>query len=438
MQSYQEALAYLDDLNRFGWKPGLERIRRLLELLGNPEKAFPSIHVGGTNGKGSVTVTLSTLLKDQGLRVGQYISPEMFDVRERISIGGQWISEADLLMYVERIRQAVLIMEKDGEEGPTNFEVWTAMAFLWFRDAAVDLAVVEVGLGGAIDSTNVIDPLLSIITNVSIDHKDYLGETLKEIAQVKAGIIKDHRPIVTASVDPEVLEVIEKKARETGSPLYRFSLEFDGLEEGFEEGSSHFAFHCEGMELKVEYSLVGHHQVMNGAVALMAVSLLKEMGYPVDWIQAATSMKKVFWPGRMELLRIGNKRVLLDAAHNLDGALHLAWALKDIHRYRRLVLLVGILGDKERKKMIDLLGPLGDQVIITRPDNPRASDFADVAPWFSSYCKNVAVVEEVEEALLAGLASIEEEDLLCITGSIYLLKDIRKMLERMIGDEQRT
>lgn len=423
--NYDEALIYLEELGKFGWKPGLERIEGLLERLGNPHRELKCIHVGGTNGKGSVTAALSVLLKDQGYKVGQFISPEMFDVRERIQVSGEWIPREALCGHLDRIRRAAEGMAADGEEAPTNFEVWTAMGFLHFVEQKVDLAVIEVGLGGEIDSTNVIDPLLSVITNVSIDHKDYLGDTVEAIARVKSGIIKPGRPVITGSADEAALAVIERKAAEMGSPLYRYGLEFEGLEKNLTAASAEFLFQNPDWEEPVRFSLTGHHQVVNGCMALEAAWVLGTLGYPLDFRKAAASLSGVFWPGRMELLEYRGRKLLLDAAHNLEGARNLALALRDIYEFRSLTMMVGILGDKERKGMIDLLGPFGDRVVVTKPNSPRADDYAQVAEYFRSYSKEVEVVEDVSEALERSLALTGEGDLLCITGSIYMLQQIR-------------
>lgn len=427
MKNFAEAIKYLEELNKFGWKPGLERILKLLELLGNPEKTFKCIHVGGTNGKGSVTVTIGKILKDQGYKSGTFISPEIYDVRERIQIDGSWIPEERMLEILGVIASHIQEMKDQGYEEPTNFEVWTAMCFEYFKEEGVDIGVIEVGLGGEIDSTNVIDPLFSIITNVSIDHKDYLGDTVVEIAKVKSGIIKKNRPVITGSTDRDVLDVLERKADSTGSQILRFGLEFNGIEKGFDEDHSCFVFQNKNDELNVKYSLVGHHQVMNGSVALEAVQVMSELGYDIDMEKAALSMERVSWAGRLEMLKYKGKRVLLDAAHNLEGAKNLALALKDIYNYRKLVLMVGILADKERQKMIDYIGPFGDVVIVTRPNSPRAEDYRAVASYFEEYSKEIYLIENVFEALDKGIELLGEEDLLCVTGSIYMLQDIRKL-----------
>lgn len=427
MENFAAAIQYLDDLNKFGWKPGLSRIKKLLELLGNPERSFKSIHVGGTNGKGSVTVTISQILEDQGYKVGKFISPEIYNIRERIQINSNWISEERIIKILSRILILIEEMKASGFEEPTNFEVWTAMCFQYFCEDKIDFGVIEVGLGGEIDSTNVVDPLISVITNVSIDHKDYLGDTEVEIAKVKSGIIKKGRPVITGSTDKAVLEVIEEKAKAMNSEIYRFGLEFDGIEKSFDEGISNFIFQNKNYELEVSYSLVGHHQIVNGSVSLEAIYVLNKLGYEVDVTKARQSLSKVVWAGRLEMLHYKGKRVLLDAAHNLEGAKNLALALTDIYNYRKIVLMVGILADKERQKMIDYIGPFGDKVIVTKPNSPRAEDFRKVGEYFKQYSKEIYIIEDVSEAMEFGISLLEDGDILCITGSIYMLQEIRKL-----------
>lgn len=427
MKDFREAIQFLEDLNKFGWKPGLERIEKLLELLGNPERNFKSIHVGGTNGKGSVTVTISKILEDQGYKVGKFISPEIFNIRERIQVNSEWISEVKIIELLNKIAVKILFMKDEGLEEPTNFEVWTALCFLYFSEEKIDFGVIEVGLGGEIDSTNVIDPLMSIITNVSIDHKDYLGDNEIQIAKVKSGIIKKGKPIITGSTHEEVLKLIGEKAKSLNSPIYRFGLEFDGIEKSFDEGVSNFIFQNKDYELEATYSLVGHHQIINGSVALEAIYLLSTLGYKIDLKKAVDSLSKVTWAGRLEMLHYKGKRVLLDAAHNLEGAKNLALALTDIYNYRKLILMVGILSDKERQKMIDYLGPFGDKVIVTKPNSPRADDYKKVGEYFKQYSKEIYIIEDVREAMEKGITLAGDEDILCITGSIYMLQEIRNL-----------
>ena len=431
MKSYGEAIKYLEELNKFGWKPGLDRISKLLGLLGNPEQSFKSIHVGGTNGKGSVTVTLAKSLKDQGYKVGQYISPELFDLRERVQVDEAWIKEEKLLEYLFLIKEKTDYMTFHNLEAPTDFEVWTAMAFLHFKEEKVDFAVVEVGLGGEIDSTNVITPVVSVITNVTIDHKDYLGDSVEGIAKVKSGIIKRGVPVVTGSEDERVIKILRAKALSLDSQIYIFNKDFWSKQIDLQVNKTIFRFINDFFEEKVEYSLTGKHQLNNGGVVLQTLGVLKEAGYEIDFPKVLESFKNILWPGRLELLEYGGKKILFDAAHNLDGAKSLSYALANIYEYEKLVLVVGILADKDREAMIDLIGPLADEVIVTRPNNDRATDFEKIVDYFRVYTSEIEIIAEIEAAFNKGLELAGSKDLLCITGSIYMLKDIRKLFVKL-------
>lgn len=431
MKSYKEAIKYLYESNKFGWKPGLERISNLLRLLGEPQKSFKSIHVGGTNGKGSVTVTLAKVLRDQGYKVGQYISPEIFDLRERIQIEGIWIQEEKLLEHILLIKEKIDYMLSINLEAPTNFEIWTAMAFLHFKVEKVDFAVVEVGLGGEIDSTNIITPVVSIITNVTIDHKDYLGKTIEEIAKVKSGIIKKGIPIVTGSEDKRVIEILRGKASSFNSNIYIYNKDFWSKQIDLQINKTAFKFLNDSYEAEVEYSLTGKHQLNNGGVALQALRILRELGYKIDFTKVLDSFKKIVWPGRLELLEYAGKKILFDAAHNIDGAKSLSYALVNIYEYDKLILVVGILSDKDRKAMVDLIGPLVDKVIVTRPNSDRGTDFEKIAEYFKVYTNDIEIVADVEAAFKKGLQLTSSIDLLCIAGSIYMLKDIRSLYVKL-------
>lgn len=429
MDEYGKVVAYLESLETFGWQPGLQRIEKLLSLLGNPENDYQSIHVGGTNGKGSVTVTLAKVLKDQGYQVGQFVSPDMFDFRERIQVNGNWIEKEYLIKLVKVLREKIEIMVAEGFEHPTNFEVSTALAFQYFSEKNIDIAVVEVGLGGAIDSTNVITPLVSVITNVTMDHKEYLGETETQIAEVKAGIIKEGVPVVTGSLDPAVLRVIERKAKDCGSKLYRIGYEFSALPKSFSKRGSYFIFQNRDWEKRVQFSLVGHHQVRNAALALETIWCLKENGMLIDEEKMRTSMEHVFWPGRLELIEYKGKRILLDAAHNVDGAKHLGLALKSIYPYRKMIFVLGILGDKQRQEMMQYLGPVADSIIVTKPNSPRAGDYGVIKDLAEAYVSDVVLEPDINEAVTIGLSKAGENDILCITGSIYMIKEARLYFE---------
>lgn len=425
INKYNQAIVYLESLKIFGWKPGLRRIKKLLSILRNPQNKYRSIHVGGTNGKGSVVTTLAKILKDQGYKVGQFISPDILDFRERIQFNNNWIEKASLVKQVKKIKKAINQMIVSGYEHPTNFEVLTALAFLYFNEKNIDIAVIEVGLGGDIDSTNVIMPLVSVITNITIDHKDYLGNTKEEIAKVKAGIIKNGVPVVVGILDPNILKIIEEKAKSCGSKVYRIGYEFSALPKLFSKKGSYFTFQNKDYKKRILFSLLGYHQVRNGALALEVIWCLKKNGLIINEKKIIKSMKHVFWPGRLELIKYKKKRILLDAAHNVDGAKHLKLSLKSIFSFQKLVLVLGILGDKQRQKMMQYLGPIANTIIVTKPNNPRSGDYEIIATLAKEYTSDIILEPNIKNAISMGLSKANKNDIVCITGSIYMIKEAR-------------
>lgn len=427
-EEYEEALEYLVSLTKFGMNFGLNRIKGLLKRLGNPEQNLRVIHVGGTNGKGSTTAMIAEILRASGYKVGVFTSPHLHDYRERIVINGQMIAKERLTSLVGRLRPHLEELVAGGIEHPTEFEVSTAMALLYFAEERVHFAVIEVGLGGEIDSTNVVLPLVSVITNVGLDHMDYLGSTLAEIARVKAGIIKPNSVAVTASDRPEVLEVLRARAREAGVHLWQVGedVRFEGRWSGeLEQEFDLIGIH--GSYPKLRLSLAGRHQLENAATAVTVCEILQsEYGAAIPRKAIYEALRKVQWPGRLELISLRPK-VLLDGAHNVDGASVLAEALPRYKR-SRLVLCLGMLADKEREKVVDMLVPLADEVIITKPDSPRAGDWEALAEIARKHGRPAECIEDPREAALAGLARLGAEDMLCVTGSLYMLADARAAL----------
>lgn len=427
-KQYPESLDYLVSLTKFGMNFGLGRIQELLKRLGNPERHLKVIHVGGTNGKGSTSAMIAEILRESGYKAGIFTSPHLHDYRERIVINGQMIPKIKVIELVERLRPHLEDLVASNIEHPTEFEVSTALALLYFAEEDVDFAVVEVGLGGAIDSTNVVTPLVSVITNVGMDHMDYLGEDLPSIARVKAGIIKPGAVAVTASDRPEVLAVLEERARETGVTLWRVGDHVRWVSRWSGELEQEFDLYgIHGNYLKLRLSLIGFHQLQNAATAVAACEILQSeynAAIPREAIYAA--LRKVRWPGRLELLA-RNPKILLDGAHNLDGATVLAEALPLFSR-NRLILCLGMLADKEREKVVDLLVPLADEVIVTKPDSPRAGDWQALAKIAEGHGLPVECIENPREAVLAALERLESEDMLCVTGSLYMLADARDAL----------
>lgn len=427
-KDYQESLEYLVNLTTFGMNFGLGRIQELLKRLGNPEKALRVIHVGGTNGKGSTVVMIARILQEAGYRVGVFTSPHLHDWRERMVINGQMIPKDKVIQVIQRVRPYLEAMVAEGFEHPTEFEVSTALAFLYFAEENVDFALIEVGLGGAIDSTNVVSPLISVITNIGMDHMDYLGNDLISIAKVKAGIIKPHSIVVTASDNPDVIQVFRDQANAAGVPLCLVGE--DVRWESTEIGEQEQEFKLIGLNAnyeKLRLPLTGLHQLRNAATAITVCELLQTK-YDTHIPQAAiyAGIHQVKWPGRLELLSLKPK-ILLDGAHNLEGALTLVQALP-LYARDKLILCLGMLGDKEREKVVTMLVPLADEIIITRPNSPRAGDWRALGSLAEQHGRPVTCIEDPKEAVLFALSRLQENDLLCVTGSIYMVADARQAL----------
>ncbi len=389
-KDYSQILSYLFGLQRFGIKLGLANITALLENMGNPHAHFAAVHIGGSNGKGSTAAFVSSILQQAGLRVGLYTSPHLVDFSERIQVNGSPISQDRVVELTRRIRDVAEKMARNGklwietdqvslpagfdaaQATITFFEFTTAMAFLYFQEKKVDIAVVEVGMGGRLDATNVIDPLASIITCISIEHAEYLGKTLKKIAGEKAGIIKAGRPLFTAAHQPQVRAVFEEKCRELHSPFYVWGKDFRGRKQG--TGSMVF----QGRQYRwpdLQIGLAGIHQLRNASLALAAIESLIEKGWAIEETHIRRGLKETRWPGRLELIG-RNPRVLLDGAHNPGATGVLRKALKGNFPRRRILLVLGIMGDKDISRMMAHLVPLADQVILTQPRMERAASLA--------------------------------------------------------------
>ena len=440
---YNQAVGYLQNLTRFGINLGLERITELLRRLGDPHLALKIIHIGGTNGKGSTLAMVSSILKAAGYRAGAFSSPHLNSYTERYTINGEEIAPERIAGLLDLIRPHLEDMIGDGFESPTEFEVCTALAFQYFYEERVDFLVLEVGLGGAIDSTNVVVPLVSVITNVSLDHLDRLGNTAKEIAAVKAGIIKSGVPTVTAQEEGEALDVIRSECLRKGSPLV---IAREGTGEPFSKGFVFWTgngndtlegqrFSIRGLRYNynnLNLSLLGRHQLANATAAVAAVELLAEKGCAINKEAVFNGLAAVKWPARFEVFH-GDPPVILDGAHNHAGVLSLRRALDNYFPGRKIILVIGILQDKQRSLVIGELAPGASGVIVTRPDSPRSGDWLYVAEEAARYAGRVYAIESVKEAVLKSLDLAGPGEIICITGSLYMVAEARKVLMNLRG-----
>ena len=417
--AYQKSLDYLYRLEKFGMIFGLTQVERILRAAGNPHKEIQAIHIGGTNGKGSTAAMMSSILQKEGYRVGLYTSPHLIRFTERIKVNGKEIEEEEVATLTEWLRKEV---EAAGITPPfTFFDFTTALALHYFKQKLVDLSILEVGLGGRLDSTNVVDPLISIITNIAKDHEEYLGKSILKIAREKAGIIKKGRPLITAATQPQVLRLFSKICQEKGSPYFRIGKEF--LYTRAEDGD----FDYEGLNRKlwsIHLNLKGYHQVINATTALGAMEVLEDLGYRVSTDAMIDGLREVDWPGRLEMIS-SSPRVILDGAHNPAGAIVLKESLEKEFQYQHLILLIGIMKDKDVQSMLHLLAPLADRIILTKPHTDRAAPPSLLKRALGRNGEKAEIAEDLNEAIGRALSLTQKEDLLCITGSLYTVGEAR-------------
>ncbi len=425
--NFDEALEFLRNLTKFGFNFGLGRIEELLKRLDNPHEKLRVIHVGGTNGKGSTSAMVAGILQAKGYRTGVFTSPHLHSYCERYRINGTEISQERVAELLTALKPHLEKMVEEGFEHPTEFEVSTALGFVYFFQEKVDFLVLEVGLGGAIDSTNVVTPLVSVITNVAMDHMDYLGGTIKEIATVKAGIIKEEVPVVTAADDPEALEIIREVSRQKNCELVEVGRDVTWKIRNSSEQGQEFDLYSAGASYKNLFiRLVGDHQVINAATAVAVMEALGKYGYVFTEDVIRQGLANTVWPARLEIVR-RNPRVLLDGAHNLHGSLTLRKALTEVFKYRRLILVFGMLGDKEREKVVAQLAPIAEAVVVTKPNSPRAGDWEKIADEVRKYVEEVYLIENIHQAVQKGISLAGPEDLVCVTGSLYMVAEAREM-----------
>ena len=435
--NYQESLAYLESLNIFGIKLGLERIQKLLARLELPQERYRTIHVTGTNGKGSVSAMLAGILRHSGIHTGFYSSPHLVSYTERIRVDGQAISEQEFADCLSSIKVYIDQMVADGEECPTQFEVLTALAFFYFAIKHVEYAVIEVGLGGLLDSTNVIVPEVSIITNVTLEHADRCGGTLEGVAHHKAGIIKDDVPVVTAA-QGVALDIIRQQAEEKNADIFvageDFSAEFISCETNFQR--LEFSSGLLGA-VKEPYTLhlLGKHQIENAAVAVMAAKLIHNLDDRITNKTIDDALSLVSWPARFERVEMGRQKIIIDGAHNPAGMVALQESLDLYYPAEERVLLLGILKDKDIDTMLDILLRPNDTVVVTVPHSDRASDPQLLAGKVAAHVQHVEAIADNDEAMNRTLELANGEKLLVMAGSLYLVGELRKMLLDKKGGE---
>ncbi|OQZ05499.1 MAG: hypothetical protein B6D36_09820 [Planctomycetes bacterium UTPLA1] len=446
VRTYRQALDFLASKVNYERRPPLNRARargmntltrmkRLLADLDNPHKSFKTAHIGGTKGKGSTAAMLAGMLQGNGLKVGLYTSPHILDVRERIAVNGERISEG---AFTKLVAQIADIVNGYKSEIPTYFEILTAVAFLYFRDKKVDIAVVEVGLGGRFDATNVVRPEVCGITSISMDHMALLGDTLPQIAEEKAGIFKDGIPVVSAPQDKEVRQTLKKAAEKSKSPiLFAGNEPGDQIEFSYRFESSRSlgpqARICIATDTShfdhLAVPMVGEHQAINCGVAIGMLDQLKARGFAIDDESAVAGLSKVRVEGRMEMI-CSQPRVLVDAAHNAASIEALMRAIGQNIACETMVVIFGCCSDKDVSGMLKQIQLGADKIIFTRVNSPRSADPKELNTAFneiSSAPRMAQVSNSLREALEIAQKAITREDLICITGSFYLVSEAMKL-----------
>ena len=409
--TYAEAIQFLYGLQMFGANFGLERAHRLAALAGNPEKQLRFIHVAGTNGNGSTCAMLESIYRAAGLRVGLFTSPHLVSFRERMQINRQLIPENEIVRLVAEIQP--LLKTFSADDHPTMFEVVTVMALKYFAEQKCDLVIWETGLGGRLDATNIVTPLASVITNIALDHTQWLGETLELIAAEKAGIIKNGIPVVTTVENPEALAVIERIAREKNAPLTRIQ---------------NSEFRIQNSEL----SLFGEHQKTNAALALATVEVLQKQ-IPISAGQIQNGLQNVNWQGRLQLIeKASGQQILLDGAHNVAGAEALRAALaqllsvKQWQESQKITLIIGVLGDKDWREMCEIFAPLAAKIFTVPVASARTAGADELAEFFQSANPSAKIIAcgNFSEALHAS----KDEPFIVVAGSLYLIGEALEVL----------
>lgn len=434
---YKNALEYLYSFVDFSmqkvdtYSPArfrLERMQALVESLGNPQKAFPSIHVAGSKGKGSVSALCACALREAGYKVGLYTSPHLDDYAERIQVDGEFITHADLVEIVEEIKPHVA-----GIPELTTFEITTALAFLYFAKRKVTAAVIEVGLGGRLDATNVIVPVVSVITSISYDHTSLLGDTLTEIAGEKSGIIKPGIPVVSSPQEEEARAVIEKVAQEHASQLIQVGR--DILYEEITHSLEGQTFRVWSPEKSREDSvilsipLLGPHQLDNAATAYATLDIFSQKGLIIAQDDILRGFKKVFWPGRFEVVRL-SPPIVLDCAHNRDSAYKLRLTLEEIFPGNRILLIFGASEDKDIQGMFIELMPLVKEMMFVKSYHPRAIEPTKLVDMVQPFGHPYQIVDQIPEALEKATQLAGDNLVVLVTGSIFVVAEARKYLEK--------
>ena len=427
--SYHSCLQRMYGLRRFGIKLGLSTIKQILSGLGNPQNTYACVHVAGTNGKGSVASSLASILNQAGYKTGLYTSPHLVDFNERIQVNNRPISNKSVVASYNTINRVHF-----GEREPTFFEFATVMAFFEFARQKVDWAIIETGMGGRLDATNIIRPRVSIITNISLEHRDYLGNTLEQISGEKAGIIKKRTPVITGIRQKKALAEVEKIAAEKSAPLLRLGKEFKVRR----SPSGTFSYRgVEAVWKNLKTGLLGNHQVDNAALVLAACEILQKRGVNLSPDNIQAGLLKNRWPGRLEIVS-DEPRIILDGAHNFIAARNLSRFLSANFAEGNITMVIGILDDKPYNAMLKCLLPAANRVILTRAKINRALEPEKLEALAKKMVPQVTTISDVTQALKYAIETASPKDIICVAGSLYVVGEAKEALDRGLLNRRRS
>lgn len=432
--NYEEAREYLDQVSKGGSVLGLDNMRGLLKRLENPQDSLKFVHISGTNGKGSVLAYVSTVFKEAGNRTGRYISPTLFSYREKIQVNERFIGREDLARLTAKVKKAAEEMKNSGKGSPTIFEIETALAFLYFVEQKCDIVILETGLGGALDATNVITTsVMEVITSISMDHMEFLGDTLGKIALQKAGIIKPHTAVVSAMQETEAAEVILDVCRKKECICNMVD----------PKQIEHISYGCDGQSFSyknwdnIKISLMGSYQIKNAALALEAIEALRELGYQLNDNAVYQGMKKAVWKGRFTIIS-KEPFIIMDGAHNQAAAEELVRSLKLYYPGKKFYYIFGMFRDKDYHQVIRLTAPLAEYIItVETPENPRALPAEELKKAVAEVNPSVEAAGSLRMAVNQVMEQIDKDAVIVIFGSLSFLGEAEMAVNRYkmeVGD----
>ena len=425
--NYKEARKYLRQVNRFGSVLGLESIYRLLDSVGNPQNGLRVVHIAGTNGKGSTMAFLQSILMEAGYNVGRYCSPAVFNDREIIRVNDVYIDEESLAEIVSLLKEKCDAMVLAGFVHPTIFELETAMALLYFKKKKCDIVLIECGMGGETDATNVFGAVLcSIITTISLDHMQFLGDTIQKIAMVKVGIIKENCPVVATNQSDEALKVIEERAKTKKADMI-----VTGIADNVQISNLRTTFYYRAADkhrYHVDLKMLGTYQILNAMTAIETAIVLENQGFHLkNYIEQG--LEKAVWPGRLEVI-CKQPLIVIDGAHNPGAVKELKQSIDLYFTNQRITFIMGVLGDKDFECELEIIGERAEKIITVTPNNPRALDAEKLAETACRYHNNVCAAASIEEAVELAKKNVEnkEADMILAFGSLSYLGELKETI----------